>query len=73
MAGAGQAGGGASRILSFQALSTRKRKGVTTDNTAVAVELFLFDLLLWGDPPNDATGDEQPNDGPARPLEVEAR
>ncbi|EOD10715.1 putative DNA ligase [Emiliania huxleyi CCMP1516] len=43
---------GAPALGTFQSLSTRKRKGVTTGNAAAAsvpVCLFLFDLLLLGD------------------------
>ena len=32
-------------ILAFQALSGRKKKNVTEENTQIAVKVFVFDLL----------------------------
>ncbi|CAJ1362598.1 unnamed protein product [Effrenium voratum] len=37
-------------IAAFQSLATRKRKNVTAKNAAVAVKLFLFDLLFLEEP-----------------------
>lgn len=44
---AGQEAGSQVDIAAFQSLSTRKRKNVTEQNTAVAVKVFLFDLLYF--------------------------
>ena len=51
-AASGGGGGGQNQLGTFQSLSTRKRKGVTTDNAAassVPVCLVLFDLLMLGE------------------------
>ena len=50
--GGGAGAGGGSSLLSFQTLSTRKRKHVTEANAAsssTAVKIVLFDMLYYAD------------------------
>ena len=62
--GGGRGGDKESKILSFQALSTRKRKGVTAQNAGelsgdVAVKVFAFDLLYLGKDGKGAEGEAE--------------